>query len=287
MRREMQYLGKQGTMRVACYKSQGTSMQPFLLDGDELIVDTSAATLYAVGDIVLYRSPLFAQPVAHRVVGHGDAPNVFVLRADAYPTMTETVPKDSIIGRVEYLKRNDAVIRVGGTSAITMFNRGIARYYPAVLSAKDTVAGMLLPGVACVQRLTLYKAVASRFMMPDIRVDRPGGTEMARVIATVRGRYAGSVDITPRVVQGTRIGWVSSLYVRVRYRGAGIGTRLLEAVESYAEGAGIRELWAEYDKRNRPAEGLYRAFRYQQIGPNLTGRPAELCAIKKILVGGD
>jgi len=261
-------------------------MQPFLLDGDELIVNTSPAILYSVGDIVLYRSPLFTQPVAHRVVGRGDVSNVFVVRADADPMMMETVPQESIIGRVDYLRRNDAVIRVGGTSATTMFNLGIARYYPAVLSAKETVAGMLLPGVACVQRLTLYKAVASRFVMPDIRVDRQAGADMARVIATVRGGYAGSVDVEPRVVQGTRIGWVSSLYVRVRYRGAGIGARLIEAAETHAEQAGMRELWAEYDKRNRPAERLYRAFCYQQMGQNLAGSPAELCAIKKILAGG-
>jgi GNAT superfamily N-acetyltransferase len=258
-------------------------MQPFLLDGDELIVNTSPAILYSVGDIVLYRSPLFTQPIAHRVVGRGDVPTMFVVRADAYPTTTETVSQESIIGRVDYLRRNDAVIRVGGTSATTMFNLGIARYYPAVLSAKETVAGMLSPGVACVQRLALYKAVASRFVMPDIRVDRQAETDMARVIATVRGRYSGSVDVTPRVVQGTRIGWVSSLYVRVRYRGAGIATRLLAVVEDHAAQAGMRELWAEYDKSNRPAEGLYRAFRYQQVGQNHAGRPVELCAIRKIL----
>ena len=179
-------------MSVACYKSQGTSMQPFLLDGDELIVDTSAAVLYSVGDIVLYRSPLFTQPVAHRVVGRGDAPKMFVVRADADPTTTETVPQESIIGRVDFLKRDSAVIRVGGTSATTMFNLGIARYYPAVLSAKETVAGMLLPGIARVQRLTLYKAVASHFVMPDIRVDRQGETDGARVIATVRAAALSS-----------------------------------------------------------------------------------------------
>lgn len=118
-------------------------MQPFLLDGDELIVNTSPAILYSVGDIVLYRSLLQAQPVAHRLVGFGDAPGLSVLRADADPTMTETVPKDSIIGRVEYLKRNDAVIRVGGTRGTALFNRGIAKWYPCIVSAKEAIAGML------------------------------------------------------------------------------------------------------------------------------------------------
>ena len=254
-------------MSVACYKSQGTSMQPFLLDGDELIVNTSVSILYSAGDIVLYRSSLFAQPVAHRVVGRGDAPNVFVVRADADPMMTEAVRQEAIIGRVDYLRRNDAVIRVGGTSATTMFNLGIARYYPAVLSAKETVAGMLLPGVACVQRLTLYKAVASRFVMPDIRMDRQAGADMARIIATVRGRYAGSVDVESRDVYGTRIGWVSSLYVRVRYRGAGIATRLLAVVEDHAERADMREVWVEIETGNRPAEGLYRKLDFHCVAP--------------------
>jgi len=261
-------------------------MQPFLRDGDELIVNTSPAILYSVGDIVLYRSPLFTQPVAHRVVGRGDAPKMFVLRADAYPMMTETVSQESIIGRVDYLRRNDAVIRVGGTSATTMFNLGIARYYPAVLSAKETVAGMLLPGVSCVQRLTLYKALASRFVMPDIRVDRPGGTEMARVIATVRGGYAGSVDVEPRVVRGTRIGWVSSLYVRVRYRGAGIATRLLAVVEDHAERADMRELWVELEKGKRAAEGLYRKLEFHFVVPDDGESRDGRLALRKIVGSG-
>ena len=271
-------------MSVACYKSQGTSMQPFLLDGDELIINTDQVTPYAVGDIVLYRSPLQAQPVAHRLIGFGDAPGLFVLRADAYPTMTETVPQDSIIGRVEYLKRNDAVIRVGGTNATTMFNLGIARYYPAVLSAKEAVAGMLLPGVACVQRLTLYKAVVSRFMMPAIRVDRQDGTNMARAIATVKGRYAGSVNVEPRDIHGTRIGWVSSLYVRVRYRGAGLGARLIEVVEDHAAQAGMRELWVELEAGNRAAEWLYRKLDFHCVAPG-SGESRNGRLLRRTIVG--
>ena len=261
-------------------------MQPFLLDGDELIVNTSPAILYSVGDIVLYRSPLFTQPVAHRVVGRGDVSNVFVVRADADPMMTETVPQESIIGRVDYLRRNDAVIRVGGTSATTMFNLGIARYYPAVLSAKETVAGMLLPGVACVQRLTLYKAFASRFVVPDIRVDRPGGTDMARVIATVRGRYAGSVDVEPQDVRGARIGWVTSLYVRIRYRGAGIATRLLAVVEDHAERADMREVWVELETGNRAAEGLYRKLEFHFVAPDDGESRDGRLALRKIVGSG-
>jgi GNAT superfamily N-acetyltransferase len=271
-------------MSVACYKSLGTSMQPFLLDGDELIVNTAPAILYAVGDIVLYRSPLFTQPVAHRVVGRGDVPNMLVVRADADPMMTETVPRESIIGRVDYLRRSDAVIRVGGTSAITMFNLGIARYYPAVLSAKETVAGMLLPGVACVQRLTLYRAFASRFVIPDIRVDRLGGTDTARVIATIRGRYAGSVDVEPRDVHGTRIGWVSSLYVRVRYRGAGIEARLIEVVEDHAAQAGMRELWIEIETGNRAAEGLYRKLDFHCVAPG-SGESRNGHLLRRVIIG--
>jgi len=130
-------------MSVACYKSEGTSMQPFLRDGDELIVNTAPAASYEVGDIVLYRSPVYAKPVAHRVVGVSAAPEMFVVRADACPSMTETIPRESIIGRVDYLKRSSAVIQVGGTRTTAMFNRVVARWYPAVLAARAAAARML------------------------------------------------------------------------------------------------------------------------------------------------
>jgi len=244
-------------------------MFPFVRDGDELIVATTPGAPISVGDIVLYRSPVHSHPIAHRVVGLRGVPPVFIVRADAYPTMTETVPQNSIIGRVDYLRRNDAVIRVGGTRTAALVNQGVARYYPALLSAKETLARILAPGLACVQRLTLYKVLASRFLTTSILVNRQADTDEVRIMATVNGRYAGHADIHLQCLEGRRIGWVTAVYVRVRYRGAGIGTRLIEAAEKHAEHAGIRELRLEYDQGNRAAERLYRKLEFRVVAPDV------------------
>lgn len=258
-------------------------MEPFLLDGDELIVNTSPNVAYAVGDIVLYRSPRQLKPIAHRLVWVDRTASTVVIRSDAEPLMVESLGKEAILGKVEYARRGERLVRVNGTTTTRLYNLGVARLRPSALRIKHAVTLFLLPAVMWFQRTSMYRCGASKLFSPDIRVIRPDGSDEARIIATVNGRYAGSLDMHPRCLDGTNVGWVSSLSVRVRYRGAGIAVGLLEAVERYAEEVGIQELRAEYDQGNRPAEQLYGTLCYQQMGQSRTGVRPELCAIRKIL----
>lgn len=122
------------------------------------------------------------------------------------------------------------------------------------------------------QRLALCHTLAAHFVRPVIqviRMDRQADTDEARIMATVNGRYAGHADVYLSCIEGRRIGWVTAVYVRVRYRGAGIGTRLIEAAETHAEQAGIQELRLEYDQGNRAAERLYRKLEFRVVAPDV------------------
>jgi GNAT superfamily N-acetyltransferase len=241
-------------------------MEPFLLDGDELIVNTSSAVSYSVGDIVLYRSPHHSKPVAHRLVHLDRQSSIAVFRSDASPLMTECLGTEAIVGKVEYVRRGERVMRVNGTILTRLCNRVVAMARPAVLQLKDGVMAMFLPAVTSLQGTARYRRWAVRRFSPDIRMVRLEESNAVRVIATVKGHYAGSLDLHPRWNNGSEIGWIASLSVRTRYRGAGVATGLLEAVERHAEKSCMQELWVEHPRDNRPAENLCRRMGFYVVG---------------------
>ena len=276
-----------GTMNCVYYKSQGFSMEPFLLDGDELIVNMSPGLSYAGGDIVLYRSPLHEQPIAHRLVQIDRRSLSAVFRSDAHPLMVESLGVEVILGRVEFVRRGERLVRVHGSLATRLSNRAVAALLPSVVLLKERVTGILRPAVTGLQGLSYYQSCFSRLFTPEIRVVRLEGGEMARVIATVNSCYAGSLDVQSRSVDGTRVGWISSLSVRLRYRGIGIATRLLGLAEDEVKQQGIQELWVEYEKGNRIAETLYQKQGFQTGIPGVHSGYANSLFLRKVLIVPD
>ncbi len=55
-----------------------------------------------------------------------------------------------------------------------------------------------------------------------------------------------------------RDAFVDDLYIRPAFRGAGLGTRVLEAVEAACPALGIRAVHLEVERANGRAQGLYR-----------------------------
>ena len=102
--------------KIAFYRSQGSSMEPFVLDGDELIVNTAPGIDYRIGDIVVYRSADQPHLIAHRLVRIDRESSTFVMRADACLETTESLSQDAVLGRVEYLRRDGALISIGERS---------------------------------------------------------------------------------------------------------------------------------------------------------------------------
>jgi ribosomal protein S18 acetylase RimI-like enzyme len=237
-------------MSVSFYKSQGFSMEPFLLDGDELLIDASPKLRLRLGDIVLYRSAEHGRPVAHRLVGL----EPLVARSDAFPKRTETFRPEDVVGRVEEIRRGNKLIRVGSSWK----NAAVARALPAALAVKEAAARLALPALSVLQKTKTYRRWAAGWAVPEIR--EAAGPGLVRFSATVRGRYAGGADLEGR----DGVGRVTSVHVRARYRGAGIARRLLDAVDARAKKDGLVELRLE----GSAAPELYRAAGYE---PAATG----------------
>ncbi len=69
-----------------------------------------------------------------------------------------------------------------------------------------------------------------------------------------------------------KIGYVGWLLVHLGFRGAGIGRKLLKAVDREAEKAGFNLLWAEVAPENVRSLGLFRSMGYRVLTEREIGR---------------
>ena len=105
-------LAKGGVIRLL---ARGRSMEPFIADGDTIVVSPVDPSDLSVGMIVLYRSGPFAS-LAHRIVRmepvtDGTGP-VLVVRGDAPACRDERVSLGQVLGFVLALERNGQLIRL-------------------------------------------------------------------------------------------------------------------------------------------------------------------------------
>ena len=91
------------------------------------------------------------------------------------------------------------------------------------------------------------------------------------MVAEVKGDVAGYVTILPKVKSeeledgDAEYGLVSDLVVMGKFRGLGIGRRLLESAESYARVCGVRWLRIGVLAGNQPAESLYASLGFSNL----------------------
>ena len=90
----------QGRLR---FRPCGSSMRPFIQEGDVLTVEPIAHGEASRGDVVLFRRRE-GQLVAHRVVGRGPSAALLV-RGDAEDGEPEPVGADQVLGRISEIRR--------------------------------------------------------------------------------------------------------------------------------------------------------------------------------------
>lgn len=70
--------------------------------------------------------------------------------------------------------------------------------------------------------------------------------------------------------------WVCGMVVRPQYRGAGVGRRLLTALEQFASGHGVPQLWV-FTENAENAAGFYERCGWQRFGTAIEdGEPGEV-----------
>jgi len=95
------------------FRAHGTSMAPFLRDGDNLTIAPIANRVPQVGDILAISYPTGKGPglVVHRVVERKGAG--LVLQGDGNGSAPELVLPENILGRVVQVRRNGRLVRLG------------------------------------------------------------------------------------------------------------------------------------------------------------------------------
>jgi signal peptidase len=99
-----------------CFKAHGSSMYPFIRDGDILTIQPVEIETLAIGDVAFYRST-WDRVIAHRVVAKKftNGKRVLIMRGDSGSHTNEQVQPDHVLGRVMSIQRGEEVIRLDNT----------------------------------------------------------------------------------------------------------------------------------------------------------------------------
>jgi signal peptidase I len=96
-----------------CFKARGSSMYPFIRDGDILAIQPVKVNDLRTGDILSFKSTA-QKVVAHRLVQkHFRKGDIFLrTRGDAAMEPDDLITENQIIGRVSKIKRGHKVILI-------------------------------------------------------------------------------------------------------------------------------------------------------------------------------
>jgi signal peptidase I len=93
------------------FQAKGSSMNPFIRDGDVVTVAPLRATGFCFGDIAAFADPETERLVIHRVIGsQGD---LLLLKGDNAPVTDGLITMGQILGRVTRIERSGRRVRLG------------------------------------------------------------------------------------------------------------------------------------------------------------------------------
>ncbi len=114
------------------FQAKGSSMAPFIRDGDVLTLAPKGGKPPRRGDIVAFVNPSDGKLAVHRIIAfrRGEA----TIKGDNVPAPDGTFPEGSILGFVRRVERDGRVVRPG---------LGLAGRVIAMLSARRAWRGLL------------------------------------------------------------------------------------------------------------------------------------------------
>jgi RimJ/RimL family protein N-acetyltransferase len=282
------------------FQARGTSMTPFIRHGDILTVQPVVPAILRVGDVILYHGA-GEKLVAHRIIalenGAQDEQFRLVARGDASSGSGEQVYPDQVLGQVVSVERGSRIIQLENP-----FWRSLGflwgKLAPIALQLRSGVDWVASGLMARLSSLRVYRHMARKWFGKRARIriaapedasdlsllygyNRNPGLEdpsltFARqiqavqddhfvLVAHIEHRLAGSLTVKLSSNEETLYSgrWLFGMLVRLRYRGAGIGLKLLnQTLEEAAEkGASRLNLLVEED--NSAALGLYYKLGFQ------------------------
>jgi len=286
------------------FKAHGSSMYPFICDGDILTVKQVEYSALKVRDIAFYRSS-DERLIVHRIVGKKLQNNklMLLMRGDSVFNNDGWIYSDQVLGKVVSIQRDKKFIQLdqGGLLRPIMYfwNKlyplGPFSFYLTLKSRKGL--SWLLRRL---QTLKIYRNIARKLINDKIsyriatekdahKLSRFYGYEQLpeiedpvgllknqlqnpndygyTLIACEKEKIIGATILTSIPENKTLYPdwWIFGMLVRTRYRGAGIGEGLVRmAMEKASEEQAKRINLLVFEK-NRVAVNLYRKMGFCQI----------------------
>lgn len=270
------------------FKARGSSMRPYIKDGDIVEVEPVNHSQIKKGDILLFRGDL-ERLYLHRILKTKG--NEFVLKGDSSKTVDGVIGPEKIIGRLISITKKNTTIKVN-SSLSSLFSLSWAWY-----GLRSFIFNLAKPGIKCLQQTLLGLPTirkASRNIIGDkipVSVANPEDSydicvfyqqygldavkETARqiqtgeasiILATFRGKLigCGTVAFDPRPGQWNGW-WLSGVLVSGKFRGFGVGEKIVsEAIRNAKDGDACSLKLLAFEQ-HKPAVDLYTKLGFDKV----------------------
>ena len=248
----------------------GWSMYPTLWKGDQLTVEPASPMQFQVGDLLLFHD--HGRLICHRLVATqetGAGPQ-FITKGDAATGYGEVIQPHQVLGRVVAVARRWP----WAGSLSKRIDCWLARLRDEVTQRLLALQG--LRSYRQMMRAPLSRCLAYYIGIPEGRrwfhyqpISRRGGDSIGfmehqvfHILAKLGETSVGSLQVKA-VADGYRI---EILYVRICYRGIGIGSHLLALAATAASRSGARALLASVEPANTAALHLFTKMGFRKTG---------------------
>jgi signal peptidase len=286
------------------FKAHGSSMYPFIRDGDVLTVKQKEYSALKIGDIAFCRSS-DKRLIVHRVVDKKIRNNklMFLMRGDSVFNNDGWIYSDQVLGKVVSIQRDKNFIDLDKEGLLRPITYLWNKLYPLgpfffALTLKG-IRGMswLLRHL---QAMKIYRKIARKLISNKIsyriatekdahKLSRFLGYEQLSeikdpigllknqlqnpsdygytFIACKKEKIVGSTILTTLSENNTLYSdwWIFGMNVRTRYRGSGIGEGLMRMVMGKASEQCVSRLNLLVFENNKAAINLYRKMGFRQI----------------------
>lgn len=259
------------------FRVAGWSMYPTLWPGDQLTAELVSPAQLQVGDLVLIHQR--GRVICHRLIAVQAAESEprLVTRGDGQSGSGDMIRPDHALGRVVAVRRRWPWVRgIRWACALAMrLDRGRERLIDFIAGKLQILQGV--PGYRWIMRNTLLRSIEFYLGVSEgerwFRYERisgrkspdtPAGQRGFHLVAKFAGVWVGSVRVTPSG-GGHRI---DDLYVRIRCRGMGVGSKLLALAANAASEGGRTLLLAWVEPANTIALDLVTKAGFRQTAGN-------------------
>jgi GNAT superfamily N-acetyltransferase len=293
-------LGRGGTFS---FKARGTSMVPYIQDGDIITIEPAKPSTLEIGTVALYRLAS-DRLVAHRVVAKEirGSQTILTMRGEAAAGSGDKIRAEQVLGRVVSIRR-DKEFNLQRFRA--PFWIKISPVCPIFFRFFQTCKYALARLLIFFQTLKIYRAVARKllkkyFILRIAKIDdalqltnfyghrkfpeqenflgslsrHTDYSYETAVIALVREKIAGAVFIKrfPEREALQNDYWLFGMLVRTRYRGAGIGEGLMHKALETARKMGANNLKLLVFEQNKSAITLYKKMGFTHFSTHQQNR---------------